>query len=158
MDKIRTVEKTANFSGKRDVVLLILGASRKDGEHITDGQVGSALNTAKSVLQMVGAYVDAASSAFLLPDDAFAEGETLTVRTLVEMFKESASDASSAEPTDGDATEGEAEEQTGGEEGGADPDGDSNDEETETPPNGELGDSEEPEDDGVNLDGIDEAE
>ena len=74
---------------------------------------------AKSGLQMALADVDAASSAFLLSDDAFAEGETLTVRMLVEMFKESASGASSAEPTDGDATEGEAEEQTGGEEGGA---------------------------------------
>ena len=83
----------AGFSDKRDVVVLILGASRRDGEHITDGQVGSALNTAKSVLQMVGADVDASSSAFLLSDDDFAEGDALTAKTTVELWK-NLSDAS----------------------------------------------------------------
>ncbi len=52
---------------------------------------------AKSGLQKALANVDAASSAFLLSDDAFAEGDSLTVRALVEMFRNSDSESGSTE-------------------------------------------------------------
>ena len=51
----------ANFEGlfedKADAVVIILGAKRNDGEHITDAQKDAAMNAAKSVLQIVGADV-----------------------------------------------------------------------------------------------------
>ena len=87
MEKIDEKVLTANFGDRRDVIVLTLGASLKNGEHITDGQVGVALNMAKSGLQMAGADVDASSSAFLVSDANFQEGDLLSTVTTVELFK-----------------------------------------------------------------------
>lgn len=87
MQKIDEKVLTANFGDRRDAIVLILGASLKNGEHITDGQVGVALNMAKSGLQMAGADVDASSSAFLMSDADFQEGDLLSTVTTVELYK-----------------------------------------------------------------------
>ena len=87
MEKIDEKVLSANFGNRRDVIVLTLGASLANGEHITDGQVGVALNMAKSGLQMAGADVDASSSAFLVSDANFEEGDALSTVTTVELFK-----------------------------------------------------------------------
>ena len=58
------------FDEKRDLVVIALGVSRKDGEHITGAQKDAAMNAAKAVLELIGAEVDANSSAILneIPD------------------------------------------------------------------------------------------
>lgn len=129
MEKIDEKVLTANFGDRRDVIVLTLGASLKNGEHITDGQVGVALNMAKSGLQMAGADVDASSSAFLVSDANFQEGDLLSTVTTVELFK--------VVPEGEAAPNGEL------------ADGESVEEPTET---------EEPSDGGDDLGGIDEAE
>ena len=53
------------FDEKRDLVVIALGVSREDGEHITGAQKDAAMNAAKAVLELVGAEVDANSSAIL---------------------------------------------------------------------------------------------
>lgn len=76
----------AEILDKRDVMVLIIGASREDGEHITDGQKATAMNAAKSVLQMVGADVAVSSTAFLC-NATLNEGESLSVTTEVKVYK-----------------------------------------------------------------------
>ncbi|MBQ9875368.1 MAG: hypothetical protein IJM30_13015 [Thermoguttaceae bacterium] len=77
----------AGFTDKSDLIVLTIGAKRKDGGHITDAQKDAAMNSAKAVLQMIGAEVEASSSAFLINESDLAEGETLTVKTYVELWK-----------------------------------------------------------------------
>ena len=106
MDKIKDTTQMAQFLGRRDVIVLMIGASRADGEHITDGQKDAAMNAAKSVLQVVGAEVDAVSTAFLLQDADVAEGDALYVRTTAELFKQTPEEPATQEETQ---TEPEAE-------------------------------------------------
>lgn len=84
----------ARIENQRDVVVLILAASRTDenGDRIaiTDAQKETAMNAAKSVLQVVGAEVDANSTAFLLPAVELAEGETLKMSVLAQLIKTAA--------------------------------------------------------------------
>lgn len=77
---------TAEILDKRDVLVLVVGASREDGEHVTDAQKATAMNAAKSVLQMVGADVAVSSTAFLCNAE-LTENETLTVETAVKIWK-----------------------------------------------------------------------
>lgn len=68
--------------GARDVIVIVVAASREDDSGarvpITEAQKETAMNAAKSVLQCVGATVDANSTSFLLP----AEGEGSTKYTI----------------------------------------------------------------------------
>ncbi len=120
MEKIDEQVLSANFGNRRDVIVLTLGASLKNGEHITDGQVGVALNMAKSGLQMAGADVDASSSAFLVSDANFQEGDLLSTVTTVELFKvvPEGEAAPNGELADGETVEESSlsEEETGGDE------------------------------------------
>lgn len=64
------------FEDKADAVVIILGAKRDDGEHITDAQKDAAMNAAKSVLQIVGADVVANASTLCANPD-YEEGSAL---------------------------------------------------------------------------------
>ena len=97
MGLIQNNNRTAKFSDRRDAIVLILGASRQDGEHITDAQKDAAMNAAKAVLQIAGADVDASSSAFLLSDPDFQEGDEFTVQTTVSIYKETEEEAEEEE-------------------------------------------------------------
>ena len=79
-------ELIANFSEASDVLVISIGVKRNDGQHITDGQKDAAMNAAKSVLQIIGAEVEANSTAILVPAN-LEEGETITVKTNVDVFK-----------------------------------------------------------------------
>lgn len=81
-------ELTSTFNNASDVLVITLGVKRTDGEHITDAQKESAMNAVKSVLQIIGADVEANSTA-VLSTATVAEGETLTVKTTVEILKNS---------------------------------------------------------------------
>ena len=69
------------INGARDVVVIVLAASREDenGDRvpITDGQKETAMNAAKSVLQCVGADVAANSTAWVIPPMEQADDETI---------------------------------------------------------------------------------
>ncbi len=93
---------TAEILDKRDVLVLVVGASREDGEHVTDAQKATAMNAAKSVLQMVGADVAVSSTAFLCNAE-LTENETLTVETAVKIWK-NAPDADGEETTSEEPT------------------------------------------------------
>lgn len=84
MEKIFETNQTSLFDGKRDVVLVALGVSCEDGGHITDAQKNAAMEAAKSVLQIVGADVDANSTAILAP--ANVDCDALTVRTTLALW------------------------------------------------------------------------
>ena len=84
MEKIFETNQSAAFDGKRDVVFIILGASREDGERITDAQKNAAMEAAKSVLQIVGADVDANSTAILAPPDVACDAPI--VKTTIELW------------------------------------------------------------------------
>lgn len=129
-------EQIATLNDKRDVVVIILGANRQDGEHITDGQQDVAMNMAKSGLQLAGATVSACSTAFLLSDDEFQEGEELIAKVNCELWKETTEEPETEGETGGDPSEGETETEEESEESTEESDG-------ETPPNGELNDEEE---------------
>lgn len=66
----------ASFEDKADVLVLVIAARRDDG-HVTEAQKESALNAAKSVLEVVGAEVVGNSTAILLQDDQFIDGDVL---------------------------------------------------------------------------------
>lgn len=78
---------TSTFD-KRDVIIIAIGATRSDGEHITDAQKETAMNAAKSVLQVVGADVAANSTAILNQED-LEDGETITATINVAVVKNS---------------------------------------------------------------------
>lgn len=69
------------INGARDVVVIVLAASREDenGDRvpITDGQKETAMNAAKAVLQCVGADVSANSTAWVIPPVEQADDETI---------------------------------------------------------------------------------
>ncbi|MBR5757119.1 MAG: hypothetical protein IKX88_00795, partial [Thermoguttaceae bacterium] len=88
MEKIFETNQTASFDGKRDVVVITLGVSREDGERITDAQKNAAMEAAKSVLQIVGADVDANSTAVLAP--AGDESGALIVKSALSLWSDSA--------------------------------------------------------------------
>ena len=76
MNEILNAKLSGKFTGKSEVVVLILGAYRDDGERLTDAQKNAALDAAKAVLQVVGAEVEAAAST-LLVDESFSDGDEL---------------------------------------------------------------------------------
>lgn len=80
MEKIIETNLRSIFTGKRDVLFIALGVSRENGEHITDGQKNAAMEAAKSVLQIIGADVDANSTALLLQS---GEVETVLLEAVV---------------------------------------------------------------------------
>lgn len=81
----------SGIESQKDVVVLILGASRTDETGarvpITDAQKETAMNAAKSVLQCVGAEVTANSTAWILPAVKLAEGETLVLNVDVKLIR-----------------------------------------------------------------------
>lgn len=89
-----THEVIAGIESQKDVVVLILAASREDENGnavpITDAQKETAMNAAKSVLQCVGAEVAANSTAWTLPAVELAEGETLALNVLATLTKTTA--------------------------------------------------------------------
>ena len=76
---------TAQFSDVADTLVITIGVKRNDGLHITDGQKDAAMNAAKSVLQIIGAEVEANSTAILCPVD-LPEGSNVYVSAAVELF------------------------------------------------------------------------
>lgn len=89
-----TNQVIAEIESQKDVVVLILTASRTDETGarvpITDAQKETAMNAAKSVLQCVGAEVAANSTAWILPAVELAEGETLALNVLATLTKTTA--------------------------------------------------------------------
>lgn len=89
-----THEVIAGIESQKDVVVLILAASRTDETGarvpITDAQKETAMNAAKSVLQCVGAEVAANSTSWILPAVELAEGETLALNVLATLTKTTA--------------------------------------------------------------------
>ena len=81
----------SGIESQKDVVVLILGASRTDETGarvpITDAQKETAMNAAKAVLQCVGAEVAANSTAWILPAVELAEGETLVLNVDVKLIR-----------------------------------------------------------------------
>lgn len=71
---------TALLSGASDVLVITLGARRPNGEHITDAQKDAAMNAAKSVLQIIGAEVEANSTAILESLES-QENQSVVVKT-----------------------------------------------------------------------------
>lgn len=88
MELVKGSTLTANFTDRADVAVFTIGAKLRDGGHVTDGQIASALNAAKSVLQLLGAEVEASSTTFFYSDEEFEDGEALLARTTVELYKE----------------------------------------------------------------------
>lgn len=86
-----TNEVIAGIESQKDVVVLILAASRTDETGarvpITDAQKETAMSAAKSVLQCVGAEVAANSTAWILPAVELAEGETLALNVSAALTK-----------------------------------------------------------------------
>ena len=84
-------EVIAGIESQKDVVVLILAASRRDENDeyvaITDAQKETAMNAAKSVLQCVGAEVAANSTAWILPAVELAEGESLVLNVTAQLTK-----------------------------------------------------------------------
>lgn len=72
---------------KRDVIVIVIGVNRTDGEHVTDAQKDAAMNAAKSVLQVVGAYVAANSTALLNSSTDWQEGDLLNVSATIDIEK-----------------------------------------------------------------------
>ena len=81
----------SGIESQKDVVVLILAASRRDENDeyvaITDAQKETAMNAAKSVLQCVGAEVAANSTAWILPAVELAEGESLVLNVTAQLTK-----------------------------------------------------------------------
>lgn len=79
------------IEGQKDIVVLILAASRTDENEnpvpITDAQKETAMNAAKSVLQCVGADVAANSTAWIIPAVEVGEDETLTLNVSAQLIK-----------------------------------------------------------------------
>jgi hypothetical protein len=74
---------TALFSNASDVLVITLGVRRTDGQHVTDAQKDAAMDAAKSVLQIIGADVEANSTA-ILTNAELNEGDSIRVTTGVE--------------------------------------------------------------------------
>ncbi len=77
-------EFTTLFDDAADVIVITIGAKRTDGGHVTDAQKDAAMNAAKSVLQMIGADVQANSSAIINPLE-LQEGEFALVSSSVDV-------------------------------------------------------------------------
>ena len=68
---------------QKDVVVIVLAASRLDGETrlpLTDGQKDAAMQAAKATLQLVGADVAESSTALLIPAQPGAARLTVDCR------------------------------------------------------------------------------
>ena len=88
-------ELITSVESQRDALVIILTASRADGEErlpITEAQKETAANAAKSVLEGVGADVGANSTAFVIPGEELADGQTLTLRVRATLNREPAPD------------------------------------------------------------------
>ncbi len=92
--EIMNTSVITGIESQKDVVVLILTASRTDenGDRaaITDAQKETAMNAAKSVLQVIGAEVDANSTAWIIPAVELGEGETLALNVSAQMVKTAA--------------------------------------------------------------------
>ena len=90
-DSILNNSVRMGINGARDVVVIVLAASREDenGDRvpITDGQKETAMNAAKSVLQCVGADVAANSTAWVIPPIEQADDENVVVEVSASVSK-----------------------------------------------------------------------
>lgn len=81
----------SGIESQKDVVVLILAASREDENGapvpITDAQKETAMNAATSVLQCVGADVAANSTALLIPAVELEENESLVLNVTAQLTK-----------------------------------------------------------------------
>lgn len=79
------------IESQRDVIVLILAASREDENGnaipITGAQKETAMNAATSVLQCVGADVAANSTALLIPAVELEENESLVLNVTAQLTK-----------------------------------------------------------------------
>ena len=75
--------------------MIILTAWRADGDDrlpTTEAQNDTAANAAKSVLECVGADVGANSTAFVIPGEELADGQTMTLRVRATLNRDPAPD------------------------------------------------------------------
>lgn len=90
-DSILEKSVRTTINGARDVVVIVLAASREDenGERlpITDGQKETAMNAAKAVLQCVGADVSVNSTAWVIPPVEQADDETICLEVAATVTK-----------------------------------------------------------------------
>ena len=84
-------EQINGIEGARDVIVLVLAATRYDDDGaplpITAAQKDAALNGAKSVLEVVGAEVAATSTALLIPAETLNDGESLRLTVAATLDK-----------------------------------------------------------------------
>ncbi len=83
MNNVTKITTITGVEDDRDIVVIILSVKRttEDGSYasITDGQKDAAMNAAKTVMQVLGADVNANSSAILIPSTSLGQNAPMRV-------------------------------------------------------------------------------